>query len=121
MSPLRAAIREFGMKRLRERIKRVRGEMTQDQFGDLIGKSGKTIMNWENGKTEPSISDIVEIARATGANPAELAFGDLSEIENADQIALVSAILSLEEQDISTAKEVITALSLKSHARRIKL
>ena len=35
-------------------IKKLRGQMTQAQFGKLIGLSARTIMRWENGQKKPS-------------------------------------------------------------------
>lgn len=32
--------------------------MSQEEFGKLLGFSARTVSDWENGKTEPSIATI---------------------------------------------------------------
>lgn len=114
-------MQEFERMRLQERLKKARGEITREKFAELIGTSESTIKNWESGRTEPRVSDILKISKVTNENPVYLAFGDMSEIENEEQIELTSAILSLEDKDLETAREMIKALSLQSHARRLKV
>lgn len=119
--PITQIVQEFDRMRLKERLRKARGEITREKFAEMVGVSQSTIKNWESGETEPRISDILTLSKITGENPVFLAFGDLSEIENEDQIELTSSILSLEDKDLETAKEIIKALSLQSHARRLKV
>lgn len=119
--PIDKAMQEFDRMRLQERLKKARGEITREKFAEMVGTSESTIKNWELGKTEPRVSDILKISKVTNQNPVYLAFGDLTEIENEEQIELTSAILSLEDKDLETAKEMIKALSLRSHARRLRV
>lgn len=41
---------------------RVNTGMTQAQFGETLGVTANTIYNWENGKGEPSLSQLRHIS-----------------------------------------------------------
>lgn len=52
------------MKKLGENIKRIRESMglSQRQFGAMIGKTGSTVVRYENGQTDVMASTIYKIA-----------------------------------------------------------
>ncbi len=117
--PLQNVAEGLDLMRMGERLRKARGDMTREELSGLIECSLSSIKNWENGKSEPPLSILIRIAKVTRTNPIRLAFGDMSELEDEEQAELVNAILGLEEDEKKTAKEVIQALSLKSHARRL--
>lgn len=51
-----------------QRIKEVRQEMelTQAQFGDLVGKAESTVRMWELGSSFPTCKALMVIAQRTG-------------------------------------------------------
>jgi transcriptional regulator with XRE-family HTH domain len=102
-----------------ERIKKCRGQTSIEKLAEKIGKSTGTVKNYESGKTEPTISDIKAIATALGADAIYLAFGNVEDLENVEQIEIINEIINLEESEKKTAREVVKALSLKSHAKRL--
>ena len=104
---------------LKDRIRTLRGNVSREKFAEIVESSESTIKSWEAGKTEPKLKDILTIAKATGCDPARLAFGDSYELENTEQAELTASILSLDGKELSIAKELISALALKSHARRL--
>ena len=42
---------------------RVNAKMTQKNWAKLLGVSVATVINWEKGNTEPSLSQLKEISR----------------------------------------------------------
>lgn len=45
---------------------RVNAKMTQKQWAEALGVSNTTIVNWEKGNTEPSISQLREMSKISG-------------------------------------------------------
>ena len=45
---------------------RVNAKMTQKQWAKALGVSNTTIVNWEKGNTEPSISQLREMSKISG-------------------------------------------------------
>lgn len=45
---------------------RVNAKMTQKQWEKALGVSNATIVNWEKGNTEPSISQLREMSKISG-------------------------------------------------------
>ncbi|MGX7203422.1 hypothetical protein BCR22_13465 [Enterococcus plantarum] len=52
------------MSKFSERLKQLRTEkkMTQQTIADLVGVNRATYTNWENGKREPELDKVVELA-----------------------------------------------------------
>lgn len=50
-------------------------ELSQGQAGVVVGKTGVAVGRWELGKLEPSLMDLVGLAKLYGVDPADLAFG----------------------------------------------
>ena len=45
---------------------RVNAKMTQKEWASKLGVSNSTVVNWEKGNTEPSLSQLREISRLSG-------------------------------------------------------
>ena len=45
---------------------RVNAKMTQKEWAKLLGVSNSTVVNWEKGNTEPSLSQLREMSRLSG-------------------------------------------------------
>ena len=41
-------------------------KMTQKEWAKLLGVSNSTVVNWEKGNTEPSLSQLREMSRLSG-------------------------------------------------------
>lgn len=52
--------------------------MTREQFAEKIGVTPGTIANWENGKTEPSLSHLRKISEVTNIPIDNIAVGVLN-------------------------------------------
>ncbi len=51
------------MNKFAVRLKELRNKKyTQKELGALIGRTGNCIHDWENGRSEPSIDDIIALA-----------------------------------------------------------
>ena len=45
---------------------RVNANMTQKEWAERLGVSNNTVVNWEKGNTEPSLSQLREMSRLSG-------------------------------------------------------
>ena len=54
------------------RAHRERCKMTQELVAEKIGVSRQAVSKWEQGKTEPSTTNLVKLARLYGVDPADL-------------------------------------------------
>lgn len=45
---------------------RVNAKMTQKEWASTLGVSNATVVNWEKGNTEPSLSQLREMSRLSG-------------------------------------------------------
>lgn len=45
---------------------RVNAKMTQKEWASALGVSNATVVNWEKGNTEPSLSQLREMSRLSG-------------------------------------------------------
>lgn len=62
---------------LAERLQTAReaAQLKQDEFALIIGVSTATVSRWERGSTEPNISELLRVAKATGCSVNWLATG----------------------------------------------
>lgn len=62
------------MSSLNSNIKKYREKynLTQDELGELLSVSGKTISSWEKGRSEPKIDMIEKMAREFHCTKAQL-------------------------------------------------
>ncbi len=61
---------------LAERIKKVRGEISREEFAQLIGVHVNTVGRYERGESEPDISIASKICREFDVNPHWLMLGE---------------------------------------------
>ena len=54
------------------RAHRERCKMTQELVAEKLGVSRQAVSKWEQGKTEPSTTNLVKLARLYGVDPADL-------------------------------------------------
>jgi DNA-binding XRE family transcriptional regulator len=45
---------------------RVNAKMTQKEWAEMLGVSNTTVVNWEKGKTEPSLSQLKTMSKLSG-------------------------------------------------------
>ena len=45
---------------------RVNAKMTEKEWASKLGVSNSTVVNWEKGNTEPSLSQLREMSRLSG-------------------------------------------------------
>lgn len=45
---------------------RVNAKMTQKEWAERLGVSNNTVVNWEKGNTEPSLSKLREMSQLSG-------------------------------------------------------
>lgn len=45
---------------------RANADMTQKEWADSLNVTVDTVMNWENGKTEPKLSQLKQISKLSG-------------------------------------------------------
>ena len=45
---------------------RVNAKMTQKEWAEMLGVSNATVVNWEKGKTEPSLSQLRTMSKLSG-------------------------------------------------------
>lgn len=57
------------------RIRRIRGDLNQDQFSKLIGLEKRTLVRYESEKTYPTAATIAKICYEFTVSPAWLIFG----------------------------------------------
>lgn len=62
VAPMKPMRTRFSQARLRL-VRESRG-LDREAFGRAIGKTGRSIRNWEDGKTSPTMHDLEAIARA---------------------------------------------------------
>ena len=53
---------------------RVNAKMTQKEWAEMLGVSNATVVNWEKGKTEPSLSQLKTMSKLSGI-PMDFIFG----------------------------------------------
>ena len=80
--------------------------LSQRAIAPLLHVSQGTYSNWENGKTEPSIKELVDIA-----NFFEVSVDYL--IGNSDDIGIINIEQRISDEDVKTL-EAINSLSDKS-------
>ncbi|EBY7167031.1 helix-turn-helix transcriptional regulator [Escherichia coli] len=111
------------------RAKRIKNAIlnasTYEEVSNKTGISVSTLVRISSGKTEPKFSDIIRIARVTGVDLNELAYGDIINIkkdamlkndEGNDEVVdahnfIVWNISSLDKKDILSISRMVYAFS----------
>lgn len=78
------------MSLLRENIKMMREarDLTQDELGDFLGISGKTISSWEKGRSEPKIDMIEKLSSFFNCSSSKLLGEDNTDVFTSPSEAL---------------------------------
>lgn len=79
--------------------------LTQKQFSDLVGKSRATIIQYEQGRLQPPVQQIVIMAKALDVAPELIAFGRQGITGLGTSAASVS---SLPEVEVDGGEEVVS-------------
>lgn len=68
------------MSKIGSRIRKLRTgkNMTQEQLAQKLHVTRQAISNWENGKTQPDLDTLQQMAKALGVRAEELAYGERS-------------------------------------------
>ena len=73
-------------------------KLTQDQFGDLVGVTGRTVSTWERAKGGPDldkIPDLIRVLRLSQDEATQLFFGSSPD----EQMATLTKDMSPSERD----------------------
>lgn len=70
------------MTTLSDNIKKLREnhKLTQDELGNKLGISGKTVSSWENGRSEPKMGMVEKMANIFGCKKSDII--DEEELDN---------------------------------------
>ena len=88
--------------------------MTQKELGAALGTSGANVSSWEVGRTDPTVAQVVKMAKIFGCNIGDL-FGPsfVDYIRLARLQAYANALASLNDRDRETVEMLIDRLSFK--------
>ena len=53
------------------RLRKQRG-LTQEELGEKLGVSGQAVSKWESGKSDPSTTNLMALAKLFGLSPEDL-------------------------------------------------
>lgn len=96
-----------------ERIKNtIMGYGTYDDMADKTGIGSRTLMRMATAKTEPKFADVIKIAEITGTELSWLAFGEVKEYADLDEMHMVQALKTLSEESKDTLKKLINRMTL---------
>ncbi|MGO5000237.1 helix-turn-helix domain-containing protein [Oceanisphaera sp. W20_SRM_FM3] len=96
-----------------ERIKNtIMGYGTYDDMADKTGIGSRTLMRMATAKTEPKFADVIKIAEITGTELSWLAFGEVKEYADLDEMHMVQALKTLSEESKDTLKKLIHRMTL---------
>lgn len=95
-----------------ERLRNIRQSkrISQDALAEMLGKSGKsTVSGWENGRADPSLSDVMKLCEILQTTAAYLVDGNEAAANPVipEGFVLVKAaeMIDLQRRVISQAKE----------------
>lgn len=87
--------------------------MTQEQLGEKLGVSNKSVSKWENGKCLPDYSVIEPLCKALGISVSELLDGEVNEkgdirlYDEEQMLKMIERVQNLEKQ-----KSMLTGVML---------
>jgi DNA-binding XRE family transcriptional regulator len=82
-----------------ERLKTIRGSITQDDFAKSIGKNRGTIISWEQEEHSPKLTEILKIWKAYKINCHWLITGESTKDSTDQPCNLASAALEVHRED----------------------
>ncbi|MCL1803587.1 MAG: helix-turn-helix domain-containing protein [Eubacteriaceae bacterium] len=104
-------------------LKRREKNLTQEQLGEIIGVSHKSVSKWETGKCMPDYSIIEILCKELGISVSELLNGEENENENVQyyndgqMLDLIGRVQSLEKQKHANQGLMVTAMGIALSAR----
>lgn len=88
--------------------------LSQEALGNVIGRSGDAISNWEREKREPSNKDIQGLCKHFGLEPSDLMYRKLDEqtksILTQPQIELLSLTFLMSTEQLNSIIAVAKAM-----------
>ena len=90
--------------------------ISQEAAGAYLGKRGATVGRWESGDWEPSLMDLVGLAKLYGVDLVSLAFG--GEGARADLVANYAPPPTPEAEDPHRRARALVAKHLKRSGRK---
>ncbi|WP_305829473.1 helix-turn-helix transcriptional regulator [Photobacterium leiognathi] len=106
---------------INEKIRKMRIErgFKQEEVAKGIGVTPQTMMKWEQGKSEPKVSQLIKLAKFYGEKTITLI--DEPELALHDKMkAKLNLIEQLTDDEQKILLEVLEAMVLKSQQRKIK-
>lgn len=109
---------------MNNRIKILRKQLnlTQTNFGEIIGVKGNTITNYENGLRTPSEAVIKSICREFNVNEAWLRTGEgdmFAEVLPEDEFAKATGHLALDEDEALIRNIIVLYDKLDKPSRKV--
>lgn len=97
------------LKRLREAV-----GLTTTQVGDIIGKSGKTVSAWENGRGQPDAEILIQLCNIYKVNNLLAEFDETDMLKNESavsdaEISMIKKYRSLDSYGKNVVDMVLTA------------
>lgn len=93
--------------------------ITQTELGAVANASIKTVQNWESGKTEPKVSELILMAKKLGVSIAELV-GEEETEQNRLLEKIKNAIGILSEAELQSLTIMIEGLYLRHQSHKAK-
>lgn len=94
--------------------KRKKLGLTQDDIAKKLGVHNTTYGNWELGKTEPNLTDLVKLADILNATTDELLGRNLDLINlnylEDDQSLIIKAVLRMNKEQLSYTKRFVESM-----------
>lgn len=98
---------------------RVERNVSQSELADMIGMHASHISRYERELTQPTLDVVKRIAESLKVNVDTLVYGSSDEkaknkIKDGDLLAMFTKVQSLDKQDISCIKNMLSAYILKT-------
>ena len=94
--------------------KRKKLGLTQDDIAKKLGVHNTTYGNWELGKTEPNLTDLVKLADILNATTDELLGRNLDLINlnylEDDQSLIIKAVLRMNKEQLMYTKKFVQSM-----------
>lgn len=98
--------------KLKERRKKL--GLSQDDVAKKIGVHNTTYGNWELGKTEPNLTDLVKLAEIFNVTTDELLGRDLELVNlkflDEDQSLIIRAVLRMNKEQLMYTKKFVSSM-----------
>lgn len=94
-------------------------DMTQEELGELVGFTGRSISEWETGKTSPKSNILAKIVEIIQADPAEVHRLMVDEQADAEagRTAAFKWIAHLPPENQKQVKSAVNAVPVDQRAR----